>query len=172
MFSRAGDIKVKIMDVVADEPKFAQPPAFDICVKVEDENGESDWWRGEMSTNYGKGNFSTQTQAEITTKKLRQLGWTGNDYNAIAGELVGKSTLAHVEASADGKYFNVKYLGAGGAAPVGIDANTVAARMASMMTGASAPAAVPTAATTTAAPDPFDQAVAADEADENSNPFA
>lgn len=182
MFSRAGDIKVQIMEVVADEPKFAQPPAFDICIKVESESGESDWWRGEMSGNYGKGTFSTQTQAKITTEKLRKLGWTGNDYSRIGEELVGKETYAHTEPSKDGKYFNVKYLGAGGNTPEGIDAATIAARtkaLMGMMAGGAAPAAAngapaparPAAPVAPPAASPFDEAVPGDAADENFNPF-
>lgn len=177
MFSRAGDIKVKIMEVVADEPKFAQPPAFDICIRVEeDSTGESDWWRGEMSGNYGKGNFATQTQAEITTKTLRKLGWTGKDYSRIGDELVGKETFAHVKPSTDGKFFNISYLGSGGNAPQGIDAGTIAARMKALIGGAAAPAPVngaPAPAQANAAPaaDPFTVTEAADEADTNFNPF-
>jgi hypothetical protein len=170
MFSKTGNIKVKITEIVPDEPKFAQAPAFDICVKVEDESGEHDWWRGEMSGNYGKGNFATQTQAQITTKKLRQLGWTGNNYGDLS-ELIGKETVAFVEKSADRKYNNLKYLGSGGGEPKGLDATTLADRVKALM-GGGVPAA-PAAPAPVAAPaaNPFDEAVPADAADENYNPF-
>ncbi len=180
MFSKTGNIKVRIVEIVPDEPKFAQAPAFDICVKVEDETGEHDWWRGEMSGNYGKGNFATQTQAQITTKKLRQIGWTGNNY-ADFSELIGKETVAFVEKSTDGKYNNLKYLGSGGGEPKGLDASTLADRVKALMGGgvASAPApvaakpAAPRPAAPVAAPaaNPFDEPVPADAADENFNPF-
>jgi hypothetical protein len=176
MFNRAGVIKVKITGFKIAEPKFAQPPAFDVCLRVEEEaTGEGDWWHGEMSNNFGKGTFSGMPQHEITTKKLRSLGWKGNNLAKIGEELIGVETNATVEASKDGKYFNLKFIGGGGAEPEDIDPSTLAARIKAIMGGAAAaaPAAAPRPSAPMAAPaaSPFDEPVAADAADVNFNPF-
>lgn len=137
MFTIAGNIKVRITEQMLAEPKFetAGPNGFDVCLKLESvtDTAQSDWWRGEISQNYGKGSFSDRTQAQITLKTLENVGFKGgNDLSRLV-ELVGTETVAHVEASADGKYHNVKWIGTGGAAPQAIDMATAAARFKALM---------------------------------------
>lgn len=131
-----------IDDVKLAEPKFAQGPSdFDICIHVthaEDAN-QADWWRGEISQNYGRGNFASMTQAEITMQTLRKVGFEGNDLTTAKQQLVGKTCPATIKATEkDGKtYFNVQYIGAGGGDhPKEIDDATVKARMAALFGGA------------------------------------
>jgi hypothetical protein len=139
MFTSEGSIVCKIDGVVFAEPKFAKGPNdFDICIhgtSVADPN-QGDYWRGEMSQNYGKGNFASMTQAQITMKTLRQLGFEGDDLTTLAEQLKDKTVPFHVEASEpndNGKVFhNVKYLELGQAVQE-IDANTVNARIQALL---------------------------------------
>ena len=163
MFTKSGDIKVKITATMLAEPKFetAGPNGFDVCLQVQDvtDPNQSDWWRGEVSPNFGKGSFSDRTQAQITLATLEKVGFKGGNDLSRLDELIGVETTAHVEASADGKYHNVKWIGTGGAAPKGIDMATAAARFKALMgtPGQAAPAtttAAPAAAAALAAPKP------------------
>jgi hypothetical protein len=169
MFTKAGDFKVKITETCLAEPKFetAGPNGFDVCLHVQavDDPGQGDWWRGEVSPNYGKGNFSDRTQAQITLGTLEKVGFKGGSDLSRLDELVGVETVAHVEASADGKYHNIKWIGAGGNAPKSIDMATAAARFKALMgapggagaAAAPAPAAAvkPTPKAAKTIPNPF-----------------
>ena len=155
MFTSEGTFAVVITEACTAEPKFAQAPAFDVCLKVKDKNDPSqeDWWRGEVSSRYGLGNFASQTQAEITFNALAKIGFQGGqDYSRIA-ELVGTETSATTKGSApaaDGKvWYNVRYLGDSGSAPAAIEGTDANSRMQQVMgmigKGAAAPAAAPAA---------------------------
>ena len=144
-FRQAGQVTVVIDDVKYAEPKFAKGDNdFDICVhivNVEDE-AQSDWWRGEISQEYGKGNFASMTQAEITMKTLRGIGFEGDDLTQLKTQLAGKKIPAMIKESkpnAEGKtFFNVQYIGGGGDHPVEIDADVMKKRMAALFGGAAA----------------------------------
>ena len=162
MFQSEGKFQVKILDVVPAEPKFAEPPAFDICIQVQDINNpaHTDWWRGEMSQNYGRGNFSDRTQGQITMEVLHKIGFQGSDLSTVKEQLVGKETIATTKASpptADGKiFYNIKYLGdGGGAAPEKIEVTEMQKRMAELAgvapTASAAPAPAKTEPDTSAA---------------------
>ena len=162
MFTKAGDFKVKIIATCLSDPKFdsAGPGAFDVCLHLEDtaDSTQSEWWHGEMSQNYGKGSFSDRTQAQITMNTLEKIGFVGGQDMTRLDELIGKETIAHVDSSVsakDGKtYFNVKWIGGGGAAPTAISKDEVKRRMAALMgsgTGAAAPVTQAAPATATAA---------------------
>ena len=166
MFTSAGTHKARIDDVQFAEPKFAKGENdFDICIHVVsiEDPGQSDWWRGEVSQNYGKGNFATQTQAQITMGTLRKLGFEGEDRSTLADQIMGKEVPAWVKESDDGKYFNLKSIvPGGGEAPKAIDAGEMKRRAAALFGGAAdAPAPAPTATTaakpapTTAPKNPF-----------------
>lgn len=125
-FKQAGSCMVVLSDVLFSESKFGgnDPNAFDVnikCTHAEDDS-QVDWWRGEFSNNYGKGNLSTKTQAEITFQTLRKIGFEGEDLSDIARQIAGKRVPAMVKESkptADGKvFYNISYIGAsGGNAP-------------------------------------------------------
>ena len=167
-FRQEGDFPVEIIEAVTAEPKFAKPPAFDICIHVKTEDGQDGWWRGEISTTHGKGNFADRTQAQITLETLQKIGLQGTDLTNI-GTLVGMKTVAHVEGTTketdygSKTYYNIKYLGVGGDIPVRIDGNAMAQRLSQLFgTPAPAPAATvqqpatnPFGAPGTAAPNPF-----------------
>jgi hypothetical protein len=162
MFTKAGDIKVKVMATCLAEPKFesAGPNGFDVCLQVQDvtDPNQSDWWRGEVSPNYGKGTFSDRTQAQITLATLEKVGFKGGNDLSRLDELVGAETVAHIELSADGKYHNIKWIGTGGNAPKAIDMATAAARFKALMgtqgQQQAAPATAPAPAPAPAAPKP------------------
>ena len=175
MFTKAGDIKVEIIEAVLADCRFesdASVGGFDVAVRVQDDAGEGDWWRGAVSSNYGQGKMSDRTQAQITIKALEQLGYKGGDDFSRIDELVGVVTSAHVELSkpnAEGKqYHNVKWLG-GGSAPAAIDKGEAARRYKAMMGGAPSTAAATAAkhaAALAATPAPAAAPVA------KKNPFA
>lgn len=113
-FQKEGEVPVIIRQALLAEPKFAKPPAFDVVIEVEDAEGHKDWWRGEVSQNYGKGNFQDRTQATITMDTLAKLGLPNNDLSQI-GVLVDVQTVAYIQASeSKGKtFYNVRGLGEG-----------------------------------------------------------
>lgn len=156
MFTKSGDIKVRITSTMLAEPKFetAGPNGFDVCLQVQDitDANQSDWWRGEISPNFGKGTFSDRTQAQITLATLEKVGFQGGNDLSRLNELVGVETTAHVEASSDGKYHNIKWIGTGGAAPKQIDTATAAARFKALMANPGAVAPVTTTPPVSTAP--------------------
>jgi hypothetical protein len=156
MFTNEGTFKVRIDEVTFAEPKFATGPNdFDICIRVTalDDADQTDWWRGEVSENYGQGNFASQTQKEITLTRLRKLGFEGDDLTSVAEQLEGKETTATIKAREyNGRtFYDVKYLGGGGGnAPEPLAPDAVKARIAAMFggeTAAAAPAKAAPAAT-------------------------
>jgi len=174
MFTKAGDFKVRIIATCLSDPKFdsAGPGAFDVCLHLEDtaDATQSEWWHGEMSQNYGKGSFSDRTQAQITMGTLEKVGFVGGQDMTRLDELIGKETIAHVAEteSKDGKkYFNVKWIGGGGATPTAISKDEVKRRMAALM-GNVAPA---TAAPATAAPTATSTTATTKPAGKIANPF-
>lgn len=119
-FQAEGTFEVEITETGIADSKFAPAPAFDVCLKVRDEDGHEDWWRGEVSKNYGKGNFADRTQARITMDVLAEIGYEhGQDLSQL-DTLVGVRAFATVAASTknDKTYYNVRYLGNGGSGGV------------------------------------------------------
>jgi len=159
MFNKAGSVAVKITEVKFTEARFAEndDTAFDVCIHVEALDGSgADWWRGEVSGNYGKGAVSHMTQRELTFGTLKKLGFEREDLSTLADALVGTETVANIkETSKDGKtYYNVQSLGSAGAGKE-IDAGEMKRRLAAL-TGGNGGGAKPTAsASATAKPDPF-----------------
>jgi len=164
-FTAAGPVIATVDDVKLAEPKFAKGEHdFDICLHLihKDDPAQADWWRGEISQNYGRGNFATMTQAEITLKELHGVGFEGVDLTEAKSQLVGKDVPAFIKATEkEGRvYYNVNYLGSGGGdQPKEITADVAKARLAALF-GASA------AADQAPPPPPPTQAAA------KSNPFA
>jgi hypothetical protein len=142
MFTKAGDIKVKIVEAILADCKFDNDKnvgGFDVAVKVQAEDGENGWWQSAVSVNIPDGawNKDRETNVKLTQKALAKIGFEGGaDYSRIA-ELVGKDTVATVkEREYDGKkYFDVKYLGDGGFGPKAIDTNEAILRYKKMMAG-------------------------------------
>jgi hypothetical protein len=148
MFQKAGPVTVILGEVRFAEPKFAKGPNdFDICVQCTnaEDAAQVDWWRGEVSQNYGKGNFATMTQAEITLLTLRKCGFEGSDLTTLEEQVKGKHVPAMIkEREYEGKkYYDIQYIGAsGGNAPEKvISADVVKARVAALFGGGAAQAA-------------------------------
>lgn len=137
MFTSEGNFPVTIMEAVTAASKFCNDQgAFDICLRVQTDDGQSDWWRGEVSHRYGTGNYANVTKMESTFKVLQEkLGWKYGYELSKLPTLVGQKTVAGVKQSSCGKYFNVQYIGGGGAAPDVIDPNEAMQRMQAMMQG-------------------------------------
>lgn len=140
MFNREATFPVKIVEVAFAAPRFKEsqndPNAFDVCIKVEDEQGLSDWWYGEYSGRYGIGNSSDRTWAQLTMETLQKIGLPNGDLAQLQG-LIGKQTMATTVASTSGSktFYNVRYLGGGGSEPEKIDPNEAIRRAQSMMQG-------------------------------------
>jgi hypothetical protein len=117
MFKSENTFSVEITDVKTAEAKFNKSPnAFDVCIYVQTSDGQSGWWRGEVSGDYGVGAYSSKTRAEITFETLTKLGLPANDISQLE-VLMGVKTTATTKASvskANGKtYYNIAYLGGG-----------------------------------------------------------
>ena len=161
---------IKLGKVEFSEPKFAKGPSdFDICIEcthVDDAN-QVDWWRGEMSQNYGKGNFSTMTQTEITMQTLRKIGFEGDDLTMLEEQFTCCEPVPAMIKSREyeGKtYYQIQYLGGGGNAPEAdkvLSKDAMKKRMAALVGGAAEAAPEAAAAATPAAdalpdePNPF-----------------
>ena len=172
MFKQAGPCMVKLGKVVFSEPKFAKGENdFDICVECThvDDPAQVDWWRGEMSQNYGKGNFKSMTQTKITMKTLRACGFEGDDLTMLEDQFACCEPVPAMikEREYDGKkYYDIQYIGSsgGGNAPKAdatLSADAMQKRMAALV--GEAPKE-PAPAATTAAP-------AATTDDDEPNPF-
>jgi hypothetical protein len=137
MFYTEGTFTGPVLEVVLATSRFSpnDPDAFDVCVHVEGPEHEgkpqNGWWRGEVSSKFGKGNFSNKTQYEITMDALHGVGFEGDDLSTLDKQLKGKEIPYKVESREyDGKtYFDVKYIGGGGYAPEPISMDSVAKRL-------------------------------------------
>lgn len=159
-FQSEGEFPVTIKAAMLAMPKFARGPNdFDVCLQVEDHEGHTDWWRGEVSDTYGKGSFSNMTQKEITLATLERVGLPDGDLARIE-ELIGVETVAYVKASESKgvTYYNIRALGSGGADVTPLDPDDAKRRVAAMF-GVPAPAAAtgpaPAAAPPAARRNPF-----------------
>lgn len=136
-FNSAGTFPVTIKQIEITPAKFLpnDPNAFDMMVLVESDDGQADWWRGECSTRHGVGNASDRTQTQLTTETLTKIGLLNGDLNQYMG-LIGVKTVATVKTSSCGNYYNLKYLGGGGAYKVEpLDQAEGQRRMAAMLGG-------------------------------------
>ncbi len=157
MFTKAGDIKVKIIEAILADCKYDADKnvgGFDVALKVQAEDGEYGWWQSAVSVNIpdGSWNKDRDTNDKLTQKSLAKIGFEGGaDYSRIE-ELKGKETIATVkEREYEGKkYYDVKYIGDGGSGPKAIDKNEAILRYRKMMAGAASGATDTT--TTTAKP--------------------
>jgi len=127
-FNSVGTFEVTIMEALISDPKFSEEAgAFDICLRVQDAEEHEDWWRGEVSGDYGVGNFADQTRAQSTAKTLKTIGFEhGLDLTKL-DTLVGMKTTATTKTK-DDKFFNISYLG-GGDSPKAVDPNSIAEKM-------------------------------------------
>lgn len=152
MFKQAGIFTGKVLETKMGEPRFSkEPEAFDVCLLVEGPEGQSDWWRGEISAKYGVGTYAGKTQAQITIGELTKIGFVGQSFHTLDDQFVGKEiTYTVVERTYEGKsYYDVKYIGSSDYGPKAISTDEIDRRMAAMGLGpapVAAPAAAPAAA--------------------------
>jgi len=116
MFKSEGNFNVTIVAALAADAKFCHndPNAFDVCLKVDDGNGQTDWWRGEVSSRQGQGRYANWTQSQITMEMLGRIGLQNGDLSQLPN-LVGTQITATTKASTsttNGRtYYNVRYIG-------------------------------------------------------------
>ncbi len=130
-FTEEKTYQVEIVEAFIAKPKFAQDEgAFDIAILVRDAEGHEDFWRGEVSREWGKGNFSDRTQAQITMLTLENIGWQHGVKFEKLDTLVGTKTTATVKQK--NGYFNISFLGSSGNKPERLDDASLKARLANV----------------------------------------
>jgi len=149
MFKTPGNFDCTIIDAFIAEPKFGPKDGetmnsrgeqiqiwYDVCLLLQDANGNTDTWHGEMSNRDGFGNRAHMQRWEITLETLRQIGFNVNtipelemqfvpnqDGSASIPNMLNLKCTAVVEASTkvgnNGQPFvNIKYITAlGGGGP-------------------------------------------------------
>ena len=183
MFKTPGNYDCTIIDAFIAEPKFGPKDGetmnnrgeqiqiwYDVCLLLQDANGNTDTWHGEMSNRDGFGNRANMQRWEITLETLRQIGFNVNtipelemqfvpnqDGSASIPNMLNLRCTAVVEASQkvgnNGQPFvNIKYITAlGGGGPRKLTmAEIMQRRGGTMHTAPAAPA--PTPAPAPAAP--------------------
>lgn len=136
MFYAAGNYEGKILAFTLAESRFSpnDPEAFDVALHIEGPEHEGkpqdDWWRGEVSSKFGRGVMSGKTQYEITMQALRGIGFEGQDLTKL-DELVGKEIPFKVESREyEGKtYYDIKYIGGGNYAPKALPKDEIARKL-------------------------------------------
>jgi len=140
MFKSEGTFLCEIVDVKFTKPRFdnqSGPKDFDVNVQVRDleDPTQIDWWRGEYSSNYCRGNLSHMMQRELTMQTLRKCGIKSEDLTTAEQQLVGQTVPAVTRASKpndSGKvFYNISYIGSSGGAalPEEIDIGDVMSRV-------------------------------------------
>jgi hypothetical protein len=97
------------------EPRKNAPDgAFDVGLHIQDDEGNSDWWRGEISERMGTGNAAGKTQYEMTMGSLARIGFKGDDFTTLAEQLMGQKIPCNVKKSKSGdkEYYNLNIGGA------------------------------------------------------------
>jgi hypothetical protein len=106
------------------EPKQKAAPdgAFDVGLHIQDDEGNSDWWRGEISERMGTGNAAGKTQYEMTMGSLARIGFKGDDLTNLAEQLMGQKIPCNVKKSKSGdkEYYNLN-IGGAFIEPIGMD---------------------------------------------------
>ena len=155
MFKSAGNFDCTIVDAFVSECKFPAKENeannrnelvatyYDVVLMLQDANGNTDMWHGEISTRTGTGTRAHMYRYELTLETLRQIGFnvntlsdlqaqfsTNQDRTVSLPNLVNLQCTAVVEASEKlGKngtpFFNIKYIIALGAATGGAKKLTV-----------------------------------------------
>ena len=94
--------------------KAAPDGAFDVGLNIQDDEGNSDWWRGEYSEREGIGNAAGKRQCEMTMASLARIGFKGDDLTTLAEQLMGQKIPCNVKKStSQGKdYYNLNIGGA------------------------------------------------------------
>lgn len=150
MFRKEGEFEVKVVEAFAAQPKFpagsndrdaqgdnngnAIQVWGDIVLRLEDKDGSTDMWHGEISNRPGVGNSANLTRTDMTIQTLAGIGfnvqtWAELDAQIDASgnlpNLIGCEGTAVVEKRTytgnDGKereVYNVKYLNAKGGGSV------------------------------------------------------
>ena len=177
MFKIDGKVNVEITNAYVAEAKFAAKPDedvnvyFDICLTLQDEEGNYDTWYGEISDRMGFGQFSDWTRTDLTIKTLQDIGFGVADFSALREQfvasdegviilpnLIGMKCTAVVKKSdavnKNGQhYYNVRYLNAlGGGGPRKLTAAEVLAMLGEPATEVVEPEEVTEAAAPAPAP--------------------
>lgn len=99
-FKSEGTIDVTITDAFISEAKF-QPKEnelnnqgvpvetyYDVCIQVQNAEGDSDLWRGEMSNRNGVGNSAHLYRADLTLKTLQEIGFNVQSMTELEAQFV------------------------------------------------------------------------------------
>jgi pyruvate/2-oxoglutarate dehydrogenase complex dihydrolipoamide acyltransferase (E2) component len=181
MFRKEGTVDVSIVEAKMTQPKFpknderdtvnnrGEPIVVmgDIQVKVQDGEGNTDYWHGELSNRSGVGNSADQTRTELTLKTLQEIGFGVSTWDELWAQIIddgsipnlaglqATATVEKVTSKKSGKeFFNIKYLNAlgGGLAKPISKAELMAAVQGGGFKSAENPAPAAPAASAPAAP--------------------
>jgi hypothetical protein len=167
MFQSEGQHEVKITEAclcVSPYDKSERDHAVALHLQDLHDAGQSDWWYGVLSNEYGTGNNSGRKRWELTVETLEKIGWTqGQRLNdETLQSLVGVETEVGVKSREyNGKtYYDAKYLGPASFGPKRVKSKDVEAQLremfgsAALEGGAAAPAAAPAKAKSAPKPAP------------------
>lgn len=179
-FRTVGTYEVTVKDAYTADCRFTQKENevnnrgelvqiwYDVCLLVEDANGNNDTWRGEMSNRTGKGNSADKYRWELTLKTLQDIGFNvrtmqdlemqfqpaGTDRHICIPNLIGTKCRIETEErtytkrdGTEGKAIQIKYLNGlngGNEKRMNFDA-FMAARRGTMQQPAAAPMPAPAA---------------------------
>jgi hypothetical protein len=121
MFTHEGPVQLVVGRIEFAECRFPEGKGandFDIWIEVTNAADENEHGAVilEWSENYGRGNFATSKQKDITLKTLRGVGFQGDDLSELPDQLGGKTVPGKVikKNGTDGKVFYNVFLGGGG----------------------------------------------------------
>lgn len=101
MFKTPGNIDCTVIDAFVAESKF--PPKegnetnnrgelvqtwYDVCLLLQDANGQTDTWHGEMSTRTGQGNRAHMYRWQMTLETLQQIGFNVTTIQELEAQFV------------------------------------------------------------------------------------
>lgn len=143
MIKVEGPVNVTVIEAYSGNPKFPFDPDKDstnnrgeqiavwgdVILLCEAEDGQRDYWHGEISNRDGIGNYSDSTRTELTIKTLQEIGFGIAGWNELWEQMiddgsfpnmVGLKCTAVVEAREyNGKtYYQIKYLNALGGSSI------------------------------------------------------
>ena len=144
-FKAEGSFKVTITEATLAESKFDKnnPEVVDVALLLKTEDGQQDWWTGELSKKYGVGTMAGKMQWEITLESLKKIGWKHDTdiSEETLKSLVGVETEVYVKGREyEGKtYYDPKYIGPSSFGPKALKGPDSKARLASIFGSGPAP---------------------------------
>jgi len=140
MFKIDGNVDVTIVEAYVSEAKFDAQPGevnnrnelvqvmYDVCFLLQDKDGNTDTWHGEISNRTGTGTKAHLYRLDLTLETLREIGFNVNSIAELEAQFAAAQdgtiaipNLVNMQATATvaksekvdrngNPYYNVKYL--------------------------------------------------------------